>query len=85
MAFCGNGASRVASLRLSADFVCFLQRKEMDSVLSRNMEFSQTITNYQQRLREGSQKLHAAEELANKLKIEVISCSPVEAVRIFSV
>ncbi|BBN02351.1 nucleoprotein TPR [Marchantia polymorpha subsp. ruderalis] len=46
------------------------RRREMDGVLSRNMEFSQTITNYQQRLRESSQKMQAAEELVHKLKIE---------------
>ncbi|CAM6117186.1 unnamed protein product [Calypogeia fissa] len=46
------------------------RRKEMDAVLLRNMEFAQTITNYQQQLREGSQRVHAAEEQTNKLKIE---------------
>ncbi|KAL2641779.1 hypothetical protein R1flu_009366 [Riccia fluitans] len=46
------------------------RRREMDGVLIRNMEFSQTITDYQHRLRESSQKMQAAEELAHKLKIE---------------
>ncbi|KAL3677732.1 hypothetical protein R1sor_020688 [Riccia sorocarpa] len=47
------------------------RRREMEGVLTRNMEFSQTITDYQQRLRESSQKMQAAEELAHKLKIEI--------------
>uniref|UniRef100_A0A7I4FVD3 Nucleoprotein TPR/MLP1 domain-containing protein n=1 Tax=Physcomitrium patens TaxID=3218 RepID=A0A7I4FVD3_PHYPA len=46
------------------------QRKEMETVLARNMEFSQTITDYQRRLRESAQKLQAAEDLARRRSIE---------------
>jgi nucleoprotein TPR len=46
------------------------QRKEMETVLARNMEFSQTITDYQRRLREGAQKLQAAEDVARRRSIE---------------
>ncbi|KAJ7568540.1 hypothetical protein O6H91_01G036800 [Diphasiastrum complanatum] len=47
------------------------QRKEMEAVLLRNMEFSQTITEYQRRLRESSQKTEACEEQSRRLSIEV--------------
>lgn len=46
------------------------KRKEMETVLARNMEFSQTITDYQRRLREGAQKLQAAEDVARRRSIE---------------
>lgn len=51
--------------------VQYFQRKEMEIVLARNMEFSQTITDYQRRLREGAQKLQAAEDVARRRSIEV--------------
>lgn len=46
------------------------RRKEMESVLARNMEFSQTIADYQRRLRENAQKLQAAEDLARRRSID---------------
>jgi nucleoprotein TPR len=47
------------------------QRKEMGTVLARNMEFSQAIIDYQRKLRESSQKLQASEELGHRQSIEV--------------
>lgn len=46
----------------------------MEIVLARNMEFSQTITDYQRRLRESAQKLQAAEDVARRHLIEVCRC-----------
>ncbi len=48
-----------------------MQRKEMGTVLARNMEFSQAIIDYQRKLRESSQKLQASEELGHRQSIEV--------------
>jgi hypothetical protein len=45
----------------------------MRAVLARNVEFSQTITIYQQKLRESSMKLQASEELGLQQKIAVQS------------
>ncbi|KAH9575892.1 hypothetical protein CY35_01G134800 [Sphagnum magellanicum] len=47
------------------------QCKEMSTVLARNVEFSQAITDYQQKLQESSQKLQASEELVHWQNIEV--------------
>lgn len=47
------------------------QRGETDDIRSRNVEFSQLIVGYQQKLRESSESLHAAEELSRKLTMEV--------------
>eukprot|EP01018_Ginkgo_biloba_P028799 Gb_36757 [translate_table: standard] len=47
------------------------QRNEMNAVLSRNVEFSQLITEYQRKSRETSQSTHASEELARRLSVEV--------------
>jgi hypothetical protein len=49
------------------------QCKEMRAVLARNVEFSQTITIYQQELWESSMKLQASEELGLRQKIAVQS------------
>ncbi|GBG81737.1 hypothetical protein CBR_g33916 [Chara braunii] len=46
------------------------QRKEMEAVLSRNMEFSQLITDYQRKLREASQDVARAEDEARRKTIE---------------
>ncbi|CAH2067883.1 unnamed protein product [Thlaspi arvense] len=47
------------------------KREEMNSVLARNIEFSQLIIDHQRKLRESSESLHAAEEIARKLSMEV--------------
>ncbi|XP_048326058.2 nuclear-pore anchor isoform X2 [Ziziphus jujuba] len=47
------------------------QRKETNGVLARNVEFSQLIVDYQRKLRESSESLHAAEEVSRKLTMEV--------------
>ncbi|KFK42334.1 hypothetical protein AALP_AA2G243000 [Arabis alpina] len=47
------------------------KREEMNSVLARNIEFSQLIIDHQRKLRESSESLHAAEELSRKLSMEV--------------
>lgn len=47
------------------------QRKEMDAVLARNVEFSQMITEYQRRLRENSEYTQSVEENSRRLSIEV--------------
>ncbi|XP_024018829.1 nuclear-pore anchor isoform X2 [Morus notabilis] len=47
------------------------QRTETNGVLARNVEFSQIIVDYQRKLRESSESLHAAEELSRKLNMEV--------------
>ncbi|XP_019183397.1 PREDICTED: nuclear-pore anchor isoform X3 [Ipomoea nil] len=46
-------------------------REEHNAVLSRNVEFSQLIVDYQKKLRENSESCTAAEELSRKLKMEV--------------
>jgi hypothetical protein len=43
----------------------------MSTVLARNVEFSQAIKDYQQKLQESSQKLQASEELVHRQNIEV--------------
>jgi nucleoprotein TPR/epidermal growth factor receptor substrate 15 len=47
------------------------KREEMNSVLARNIEFSQLIIDHQRKLRESSESLHAAEEISRKLSMEV--------------
>ncbi|KAF9677029.1 hypothetical protein SADUNF_Sadunf08G0064800 [Salix dunnii] len=47
------------------------QRNEMNSVLSRNVEFSQLIVDHQRKLRENSENLVTSEELSRKLNMEV--------------
>lgn len=47
------------------------QRKEMDGVLARNVEFSQIITDYQRRLRENAEQVQSAEEKSRRLSVEV--------------
>ncbi|PKI65566.1 hypothetical protein CRG98_014066 [Punica granatum] len=47
------------------------KRQELDGVLARNVEFSQLIVDYQRKLRDSSESLHAAEELSRKLTMEV--------------
>ncbi|KAF5949025.1 hypothetical protein HYC85_014982 [Camellia sinensis] len=47
------------------------QRDETNAVISRNVEFSQLIIDYQRKLREGSESLRVAEELPRKLSMEV--------------
>ncbi|GAA0149677.1 primary active transporter [Lithospermum erythrorhizon] len=46
-------------------------RDEHNGVLARNVEFSQLIIGYQQKMRESSEALNAAEELSRKLTMEV--------------
>ncbi|KAF5201131.1 Nuclear-pore anchor, partial [Thalictrum thalictroides] len=46
------------------------QRDEMNGVLSRNVEFSQLVVDYQRKVRESSDSLHATEELSRKLTVE---------------
>ncbi|CAK9179681.1 unnamed protein product [Ilex paraguariensis] len=47
------------------------QRDETNAVIARNVEFSQLVVDYQQKLRGGSDSLQAAEELSRKLTMEV--------------
>ncbi|MCO5577127.1 hypothetical protein L7F22_030950 [Adiantum nelumboides] len=47
------------------------QRKEMDAVLARNVEFSQIITDYQKRLRENAEHVQSVEEKSRRLSVEV--------------
>ncbi|KAL0865955.1 hypothetical protein Bca101_045073 [Brassica carinata] len=47
------------------------KREEMNSVLARNIEFSQLIIDHQRKLRESSESLHAAEGISRKLSMEV--------------
>ncbi|KAJ4836929.1 hypothetical protein Tsubulata_022036 [Turnera subulata] len=47
------------------------QRNELNGVLARNVEFSQLIVDYQKKLRESSDAVHASEELTRKLTMEV--------------
>lgn len=44
----------------------------MEALLRRNMEYSQTITDYQRKLREHAQSVQTAEEHSRKLSIEVL-------------
>ncbi|KAG2664364.1 hypothetical protein I3760_16G078800 [Carya illinoinensis] len=46
------------------------QRIETNGILARNVEFSQLIIDYQRKLRESSESLHAAEDLSRKLTME---------------
>ncbi|KAL0009589.1 hypothetical protein SO802_011091 [Lithocarpus litseifolius] len=47
------------------------QRNESNGILARNVEFSQLVVDYQRKLRESSESLHAAEERSRKLTMEV--------------
>ncbi|KAM3731717.1 hypothetical protein ACB098_11G003200 [Castanea mollissima] len=47
------------------------QRTESNGILARNVEFSQLVVDYQRKLRESSESLHAAEEHSRKLTMEV--------------
>ncbi|KAI8550055.1 hypothetical protein RHMOL_Rhmol06G0074600 [Rhododendron molle] len=47
------------------------QRDETNGVISRNVEFSQLIIDYQRKLREGSESVLIAEELSRKLTMEL--------------
>ncbi|KAF9621494.1 hypothetical protein IFM89_021798 [Coptis chinensis] len=46
------------------------QRDETNGVLARNVEFSQLVIDYERKVRESSDSLHAAEELSRKLTME---------------
>ncbi|XP_015078982.1 nuclear-pore anchor isoform X1 [Solanum pennellii] len=48
-----------------------LQKEEHNGVITRNVEFSQLVVDYQKKLRESYESLNAAEELSQKLKLEV--------------
>ncbi|KAM0019898.1 putative nucleoprotein TPR/MLP1 [Helianthus debilis subsp. tardiflorus] len=48
-----------------------LQREEMNGVISRNVEFSQLVVDYQKKIREASESLHIAEDMSRKLNMEV--------------
>lgn len=57
---------------VNTSLFCFTyQRAELNGVLARNVEFSQLIIVYQQKLRENSEALKAAEDLSRKLTMEV--------------
>ncbi|XP_071691063.1 nuclear-pore anchor [Rutidosis leptorrhynchoides] len=47
------------------------QREETNGIISRNVEFSQLIVDYQKKIREASEDLHVAEDLSRKLNMEV--------------
>ncbi|KAK7334880.1 hypothetical protein VNO80_26646 [Phaseolus coccineus] len=47
------------------------QKAEAKAILERNVEFSQLVVDYQRKLRESSESLIAAEELARKLTMEM--------------
>ncbi|KAK7323970.1 hypothetical protein VNO77_27474 [Canavalia gladiata] len=47
------------------------QKAEAKGILERNVEFSQLVVDYQQKLRERSETLNAAEELSRKLSMEL--------------
>ncbi|XP_028799696.1 nuclear-pore anchor isoform X2 [Neltuma alba] len=47
------------------------QKAETNGILARNVEFSQLIVDYQQKLRESSESLNAAEEFSRKLNMEL--------------
>ncbi|CAM8980267.1 unnamed protein product [Rhodiola kirilowii] len=47
------------------------KREESNTILARNIEFSQIIVDYQRKIRESSDALHAAEDLSRKLTMEV--------------
>ena len=49
------------------------QRKEMDVVLAKNVEFSQIIADYQRRLRENGEYVQSVEENCRRLSVEVKS------------
>ncbi|KAH7522421.1 hypothetical protein FEM48_Zijuj07G0136700 [Ziziphus jujuba var. spinosa] len=46
-------------------------RNETNDVLARNMEYSQLIVDYQRKLKESSESLHAAQEVSRRLSVEV--------------
>lgn len=57
---------------VNTSLFCFTyQQAELNGVLARNVEFSQLIIVYQQKLRENSEALKAAEDLSRKLTMEV--------------
>ncbi|KAK4797432.1 hypothetical protein SAY86_029758 [Trapa natans] len=47
------------------------KRHELDGVLSRNVEFTQLIVDYQRKIRDNTESLHTAEEISRKLTMEV--------------
>ncbi|KAL3820879.1 hypothetical protein ACJIZ3_006784 [Penstemon smallii] len=47
------------------------QREEFNAVISRNVEFSQLIVDYQKKLRESSESVNASDERSRKLTMEV--------------
>ncbi|KAF3448815.1 hypothetical protein FNV43_RR09528 [Rhamnella rubrinervis] len=47
------------------------QKNETNGILARNVEFSQLIIDYQRKVRESSESLHAAEEVSRKLTMQV--------------
>ncbi|KAJ7949034.1 nuclear-pore anchor [Quillaja saponaria] len=47
------------------------QKAEANGILSRNVEFSQLVVDYQRKLRESSESLRAAEDLSRKLTMEL--------------
>ncbi|KAK4484958.1 hypothetical protein RD792_007563 [Penstemon davidsonii] len=47
------------------------QREEFNGVISRNVEFSQLIVDYQKKLRESSESVNASDERSRKLTMEV--------------
>ncbi|KAJ7982109.1 nuclear-pore anchor [Quillaja saponaria] len=47
------------------------QKVEGNGILSRNVEFSQLVVDYQRKLRESSESLRAAEDLSRKLTMEI--------------
>ncbi|KAI4323302.1 hypothetical protein L6164_022918 [Bauhinia variegata] len=47
------------------------QKAEANGILARNVEFSQLIIDYQRKLRESPESLHAAEEISRKLSMEL--------------
>lgn len=59
----------IRALLLTRWLTC--QRDETNGVISRNVEFSQLIIDYQRKLREGAESVLIAEELSRKLTMEV--------------
>lgn len=47
------------------------QREETNAIITRNVEFSQLIVDYQKKIREASESLHIAEDMSRKLNMEV--------------
>ncbi|XLT90629.1 hypothetical protein S245_012614 [Arachis hypogaea] len=47
------------------------EKAEANSILARNVEFSQLTADYQRKLCESSESLNAAEELSRRLTMEV--------------